>query len=713
MIRGLLYILITFFLNQAFAQQSVTISGSVSDSDSGEGLPGANVYLLANPGLGTSTDSEGNFDLSVPFSSTGDTLVVTFIGFVKVQIPLSDVEDYRIDIVLRPEAISINEIKITGEKLIAEEFTLTTIKKLEIYMNPSAKADPILAVNSLPFATTTDESANISFRGSSPAETGIFLDEVPIYDAVRFSQLNGIGTFSVFNTSIIDEVQVFPGNPPLEFGNTSSGLIALSTNDESPGANNYSTTLSLASFGLNMERSIGENTSLRVFSNYQPSAAIRKLNMESLEDIRRFQSNDAGIHFLHDFSDRIKWKVFNYTMKEEYDFQFEHPTFQGLFLQRKIRNFTTSNLAMRLKRSTLTFNQGLSLSETNFLFSNADMNFRNRDIYLALNYQYYFRYLSIKSGLSYDRRSFRMNSVVPEFDFAFGEQHPFTSFTAKLNSRLPEAYTYAKYFLGEHVIIGGGIRQGIPVDGGTAHTSSQGNIHYKFDKHHSVNLSTGKYHKSEFVGNSDQLSISNRQHSIDYKYEKGRDLITASVFHKTSSDSVLENTITGFEIYSRWRPVTSLTTDFSYTYINSTSDEGEGPFPGEYDLRYFLKGSVSWKFNYSWTITSVFRARDGVFDRRIDNAFFRQDLQVYEPVLVAKADASRLKNYATVDISINRFWALSEKTTVVAFLSVSNILNRKNIRELSYNFDYSQSTPELFSRRTIYFGIVLTLREDR
>jgi len=44
---------------------------------------------------------------------------------------------------------------------------------VEIYLNPSSKADPLLAVNSLPSATTLDESANISFRGRSPAETGI------------------------------------------------------------------------------------------------------------------------------------------------------------------------------------------------------------------------------------------------------------------------------------------------------------------------------------------------------------------------------------------------------------------------------------------------------------------------------------------------------------------------------------------------------------
>jgi hypothetical protein len=128
-----------------------------------------------------------------------------------------------LNVKLSAATTKLDEVEIKSERLIAADFTVRKMSKLAIYTNPSSKADPLLAVNTLPSSTTLDESPNISIRGSSPAETGIFFNNVPIYDAVRYAQINGLGTFSVFNTALINQVQVYPGNPPLEFGNTTSG----------------------------------------------------------------------------------------------------------------------------------------------------------------------------------------------------------------------------------------------------------------------------------------------------------------------------------------------------------------------------------------------------------------------------------------------------------------------------------------------------------
>lgn len=204
------------------------ISGKVVDANLNEGLLGAHVYFLKNWRAGTITTVDGSFNLQIDPSYPDDSLIVSFIGFKEQLVPISD----NLTIALQAIEIDVGEVIVNAKPLISEEFQYVEIKKLDIYTNPAAKADPILAVNSLPSSTTTDESANISLRGSSPIETGTFLNNVPIYDAVRYSQLNGIGTFSIFNTSIIKDLVVFPGNPPLEFGNTTAGVISLSTDDQ-------------------------------------------------------------------------------------------------------------------------------------------------------------------------------------------------------------------------------------------------------------------------------------------------------------------------------------------------------------------------------------------------------------------------------------------------------------------------------------------------
>ena len=60
-----------------------TVSGKVTDSDSGEGLPGVNV-LLKGTGTGVNTDIDGI--IRFPFHLMAVHLVFTFIGMQKQEI---------------------------------------------------------------------------------------------------------------------------------------------------------------------------------------------------------------------------------------------------------------------------------------------------------------------------------------------------------------------------------------------------------------------------------------------------------------------------------------------------------------------------------------------------------------------------------------------------------------------------------------------------
>ena len=218
----LLLVFVSSFLS-TLAQETVSISGRVLDAVTQESLPGANVYALGPTGETAAAPTSRERSRS-PLRPT-DSLMVTFVGYQEQLVP-ADPTNPVLVVKMVAFAPDMETVTVRASSLAAEEFSIKKIEQLEIYTNPNAKADPLLAVNSLPAATTLDESANISLRGSSPAQTGIFLNDVPVYDAVRFAQLNGIGTFSIFNASIIQALQVFPSNPPLEFGNTSAGLIS-------------------------------------------------------------------------------------------------------------------------------------------------------------------------------------------------------------------------------------------------------------------------------------------------------------------------------------------------------------------------------------------------------------------------------------------------------------------------------------------------------
>jgi len=148
-----LSVVFLFITGSLFAQH--TITGLVVDAETGEPLLGAHVYLLNNWRVGATTDLEGKFAFELTDESMSDTLIVSYIGFQEKQVPLNKASKIK----LKPVTVVGETVTVTAKPLIAEEFKYQKINKIEIYTNPAAKADPLLAVTSLPSSTTTDESA--------------------------------------------------------------------------------------------------------------------------------------------------------------------------------------------------------------------------------------------------------------------------------------------------------------------------------------------------------------------------------------------------------------------------------------------------------------------------------------------------------------------------------------------------------------------------
>lgn len=71
--------------SQLYAQNSQTVSGTVTDSQTGNPLIGVNI-LVKGTSLGGTTDTKGHYSLSVP--SLQDTLVFSYIGYKKKPVPI-------------------------------------------------------------------------------------------------------------------------------------------------------------------------------------------------------------------------------------------------------------------------------------------------------------------------------------------------------------------------------------------------------------------------------------------------------------------------------------------------------------------------------------------------------------------------------------------------------------------------------------------------
>lgn len=86
------------------------ITGTVRD-DKGVPLPGVTV-LVKGTSLGTSTNTDGSFTLSLPDEQSNGTLVFSFIGFATQEIPISG--QRVIDVTMATDAKALEEVVVTG-----------------------------------------------------------------------------------------------------------------------------------------------------------------------------------------------------------------------------------------------------------------------------------------------------------------------------------------------------------------------------------------------------------------------------------------------------------------------------------------------------------------------------------------------------------------------------------------------------------------------
>lgn len=111
MMKYILPVLLILSVLGLSAQGDITLTGQVTDADSGEGLPGATV-LVKGTSNGTITDMDGNFSITVP-SWQGDAIItVSFVGFVSQEIKVNDQTTIKVE--MAPDIAALDEVVVVG-----------------------------------------------------------------------------------------------------------------------------------------------------------------------------------------------------------------------------------------------------------------------------------------------------------------------------------------------------------------------------------------------------------------------------------------------------------------------------------------------------------------------------------------------------------------------------------------------------------------------
>lgn len=121
-------------LSERLAPAEKVISGRVLAEDTKDGLPGATVSLKGVPGVGTMTDVQGNFKLTIPGNK--GTLIFSFVGYRSKEISIGDKS--AVEVTLETDVYSLSEVVVTGygsqkrENLTGSVATISSKKLMDV-----------------------------------------------------------------------------------------------------------------------------------------------------------------------------------------------------------------------------------------------------------------------------------------------------------------------------------------------------------------------------------------------------------------------------------------------------------------------------------------------------------------------------------------------------------------------------------------------------
>ncbi len=384
----------------AFSQEKFTISGTISEAETGETLIGVNV-IIPSLQTGTVTNQYGYYSITLPKGEY--EIVYSSIGFAaqKVQISLS--ENVKKDLALTTDTESLDEViieannerlNVRSSQMSANTLSTTTIKKIPVVLG---EVDVIKAITLLPGVTSAGEGASgFNVRGGAADQNLILLDEATLYNSSHL-----FGFFSVFNPDAIKDLTLYKGGIPARYGGRVSSVLDIYQKDGNKREYHASGGIGLVASRLLLEGPIKKNVAsflvggrssyahlfLPLFDNdnvayfYDLNA---KLSYNLNDNNRLFLSGYFG-RDVFEISDSFANSFGNTTLNLRWNHLFSNKLFSNLSLI-----YSDYYYGLELKFVEFDFDSGirnfnLKYDFTHYISNNIDLRYGINSIYYKFN----------------------------------------------------------------------------------------------------------------------------------------------------------------------------------------------------------------------------------------------------------------------------------------------------------------------------------------
>jgi len=356
-----------FFMTASAMSEPVnyTISGYIKDASNGEELIGVTVYVdeISN---GTITNPYGFYSLTLP--SGVYHLSFRYIGYQtekkEIRIENGNVE---LNVALNEEVSQLDEVIIEGERedenVISLAMSKVEVNVAQMKKLPSLWGEPdlIKTIQMQPGVISAGEGTSAYFvRGGAADQNLILIDEAPVYDPSHL-----FGMFSVFNSDVIKDSELYKGGIPAQYGGRLSSILEVRTKD----GNNQNFSMT-GGIGTLASRIMVEGPIKKDVSSYIVSA--RRSYVDVFQRLSSNKDVSGNLVYFYDINAKVNWKASN---KNRY--------FVAGYFGRDNFSFGGDDAGFDWGNATLTFRWNHLFSDK--LFSNTSVIFSNFDYKLFID----------------------------------------------------------------------------------------------------------------------------------------------------------------------------------------------------------------------------------------------------------------------------------------------------------------------------------------
>lgn len=296
----LLFSIICLSLNAQ--QQKVKVSGYVKNSETGESITDALIYVKE---LNKSILVETDASYTITVEGGRYTFIVSCLGYVTQEFRINLKKDatFEQDFLLKEDDNVLEAANVSAHRndnirkpqMGVERLNIEQIKAIPALMG---EVDVIKSLQLLPGVQSASEgSSGFNVRGGTPDQNLVLFDNAPMYNVSHL-----MGFFSAFNNDAVSDIQLYKGDIPAMHGGRLSSLLEVNAKEGSMEKFGVTGGIGTISSRVTLEGPI-VNDKLSFIASGRRTYADLFLKLSGDEDLK-----DTKLYF-YDLNGKLTYKI--------------------------------------------------------------------------------------------------------------------------------------------------------------------------------------------------------------------------------------------------------------------------------------------------------------------------------------------------------------------------------------------------------------------